>query len=207
MASVDTTAGKVAWNLLQLGLNPSVQQQLYEEVDGWVQKEGMLVPEMFNRANTPILQAIIRETHRLTPAVFINLIKEVQNAPVELHGVTLSPGSVVAFDSYNPGRNPNWLEHPERFMPERWFSEAVEARKGTPAQTLDHPFFAGPFSQGARRCPGSRVAFLEVQVLLAQLVLDWKLDIAEDIQLQDVESKLETTLVPVWPRIHFESRQ
>jgi cytochrome P450 len=203
---VDTTAGKTAWNLLQLGFNPDIQERLYQEVDRSVQKEGELNANVIDRSQTPLLHAFVRETHRITPAAFINIVKEVQTAPVTIHGVELPPGSVVAFDSYNPGMDPDLVEDPETFWPDRWLPEAVESRKGTQKEVIDHPFFSGPFSQGARRCPGSRVANLEVYALMAQLVLDWKLVLPEELKLSDVKSKLETTLLPLWPDVEFVAR-
>jgi cytochrome P450 len=206
LASVDTTAGKTAWNLLQLGFNPDIQERLYQEVDRSVQKEGELNANVIDRSQTPLLHAFVRETHRITPTAFINIVKEVQTAPVTIHGVELPPGSVVAFDSYNPGMDPDLVEDPETFWPDRWLPEAVDSRKGTPKEVIDHPFFSGPFSQGARRCPGSRVANLEVYALMAQLVLDWKLVLPEELKLSDVKSKLETTLLPLWPDVEFVAR-
>lgn len=206
-AAVDTTAGKIAWNLLQLGLNPELQERLHEELDRAVQKEGELNANVFERSNTPLLQSFIRETHRLTPAIVSNIVKEISNSSVEVHGVTLPPGSIFAFDSTSPQIDPNLVENPGEFRPERWFAEEVHARKGTPREVIDHPFFAGPFSQGARRCPGSRVAQVEVQALLAQLILDWKLVLPKELKLEKVGITSETTQIPIWPEMNLEPRQ
>ena len=152
------------------------------------------------------MQNIVRETHRLTPAIFINLIKEIQTTSATIHGVDLPPGSVVAFDSYGPGMNPAFLDDPESFNPDRWLPEAVSARKGTPKETIDHPLFSTPFSHGARRCPGSRVADLEVKALLARLILAWELKLPSGLTLKDVKSELGTTFTPVWPEFEFVPR-
>jgi cytochrome P450 len=205
-AAVDTTAGKMAWNLLQLGLNPELQERLHEELDRAVQKEGELNANVFERSNTPLLQSFIRETHRLTPAIVTNIIKEISQSSVEVHGVTLPPGSIFAFDSTSPQIDPNLVENPDEFRPERWFPEEVKARKGTPREVIDHPFFSGPFSQGARKCPGSRVAQVEVQALLAQLILDWKL-VLPKMKLEDVLITSATTQIPIWPEMKLEPRQ
>ena len=206
-AAVDTTAGKIAWNLLQLGLNPELQERLHEELDRAVQKEGKLNENVFERSNTPLLRSFIRETHRLTPAIVSNIIKEISQSSVEVHGVTLPPGSIFAFDSTSPQRDPNLVEDPDEFRPERWFPEEVQARKGTPREVIDHPFFSGPFSQGARRCPGSRVAQVEVQVLLAQMILDWKFVLPKGLNLSEVGITSETTQIPIWPELKLEPRQ
>jgi cytochrome P450 len=206
LASVDTTAGKLSWNLLQMGLNPSIQERLFEEVDKAVQEEGDLTANVFDKSKTPLLQAIVRETHRLTPAAAFNLVKEVQQSPVEIHGVTLPPGSVVIFDSFNPGMNPDLVDDPEKFTPDRWLAEGIQSRKGTPREIIDHPFFTGPFSQGARRCPGSRVANFETQAMLARLILDWKLITPEGLHLRDVKTNWEAVINPVWPELQFIAR-
>jgi cytochrome P450 len=75
--------------------------------------------------------------------------------------------SVFMFDQFSVGVDPSVVEEPERLTPERRFSDAVEARKGTPMEMLDHPFCSDLFSQGARRCPGSRVAVNETLTFLA----------------------------------------
>jgi cytochrome P450 len=211
-ASVDTTSTKTAWNVLQLALNPEAQERLRTEIlqavemeqqigdrgDGGEGPSSRLTPTVLD---TPYLKAFIRETHRCTPVAPFTLSKEL-SAPAEIHGVELPAGSLVSFESHSPQFDPEFLgeEHdPMEFRPERWLPDAVEARKGTAAAHLDHPFFSGPFSQGSRRCPGSRVAYLEVQSMLAQLVLDWRVEGPENLHWSDVPSSLETMVVPIFP--------
>ena len=53
-------------------------------------------------------------------------------------------------------------------------------------------------------CPSARIASLEVQVMLARLILDWKVILSPDnITLKDIPTKMETTLLPIWPQIEF----
>ena len=58
----------------------------------------------------------------------------------------------------------------------------------------DHPFYSGPFSQGSRRCPASRVAYLEVQAVLASLLLDCKITGPSNdvLHWSDTKGKLQT---------------
>jgi len=207
IAAVDTTAAKMAWNVVQLALNQEVQRELYEQIDAAVQKEGGLTPAVFERNDIPLLQAFIRETHRCTPPLFGDIMKEV-SVPTEVYGVTLPAGSSVMFDCLTNQWDPELVEDPMAFKPERWYKDAVEARKGTPAAIIDHPFYSGPFSQGARRCPGSRVAYLEVQAMIARLLLDWKIEGPGDMHWKDVEGKLQTLFVPVFPEgVRFVPRK
>jgi cytochrome P450 len=106
--------------------------------------------------------------------------------------------------------DPTIVEDPMEFRPERWLKDAVEERKGTPSSIVDHPFYSGPFSQGSRRCPGSRVAYLEVQSILATLLLDWEIEgPKEHIHWSEVKGKLQTFFVPnfnLLPQIRFVPR-
>ena len=60
-------------------------------------------------------------------------------------------------------------------------------------------------STGARKCPGSRVAVNEIQVLLSQLVLDWK--ITSPIKsMKDATYHLRTFMEMEMPELQFEAR-
>lgn len=75
----------------------------------------------------------------------------------------------------------------------------VEARKGTHAEVVDHPLLRSPFSAGARMCPGSRVADLEVLVFAAQLVRDYKITLTDPsiTQLSDIPYQTKLTIQPL----------
>ena len=125
---------------------------------------------------------------------------------MELHGVPVKKGEVGSLLGYTTGMDPSIVDHPEEFRPERWLPDAVEARKGTKKEIIDHPFLKDPFSQGARKCPGSRVATNEIQVMLAQLTMDWKM--TSPIKTMADASYSQRTAVEVdLPTIQFESRQ
>ena len=71
---------------------------------------------------------------------------------------------------------------------------------------LDEMLLSGPFSAGARKCPGSRVAGLEVRAFLSRLVQDWR------FELVDAPTKIRyyqgTTITPSpMPRFRFHARK
>ncbi|EJK55257.1 hypothetical protein THAOC_25027, partial [Thalassiosira oceanica] len=72
-----------------------------------------------------------------------------------------------------------FVEDPTSFRPERFLPEAVDARRGTPSEILDHPSFVDPFGRGKRRCLGSNVAVAEITVLAARLVQDYELSLED----------------------------
>lgn len=160
---------------------------------------------MFDRKNSPYLYATIRETQRLNPPSTLYSIKNV-DSKIEINGLQLEEGDVVALEGFSIGMDPKYVDEPTKFLPERWLSEAVAARKGTEKEIIDHAFLKEPFSQGSRRCPGSRVAANETQVLLSQLVLDWKMS-TEAKTLDDVNYSQKTLLQLDMPVIEFEARE
>eukprot|EP00567_Pseudictyota_dubia_P018295 CAMPEP_0197433550 /NCGR_PEP_ID=MMETSP1175-20131217/1419_1 /TAXON_ID=1003142 /ORGANISM="Triceratium dubium, Strain CCMP147" /LENGTH=618 /DNA_ID=CAMNT_0042961967 /DNA_START=53 /DNA_END=1909 /DNA_ORIENTATION=+ len=206
-AAVDTTSGKMGWNVLHAALNPGVQERLYKEISTATSSNGgRLTPEILDRSKTPFLHAFVRESHRLTPVVPIATRKRVASDNLTIHGVTLPRGSAVACDGFSLGQDPSYVDEPRSFRPERWLDDAVASRKGTPKELIDHPFFKGPFSQGARNCPGSRVALNEVTVILSQLLLDYRISAPGVSSLDDVAYAQHTVLEPRMPSLHFEPR-
>jgi len=153
------------------------------------------------------LHATIRESHRLTPAAPISITKENSLADIEIHGMSCPKDSLFTFDAYSMGVNPSIVENPTLFQPERFLEEAVQSRKGTPAEVLDHPLLKSPFSHGSRKCPGARVATNEILIMVSQLVLDWKISAPPEIKrFEDMDYEITAMISPLLPKLKFERR-
>jgi len=204
-AAVDTTSSVLAWNLFHIARSADIQKTLFEELSRSVHNigKGELTGDVLSRENAPYLHAVIRESHRLTPSV-VGIMKRVDKE-IEVNGVALKEGEVVMFQSYTIGMDPDLVDNPDEFLPERWLPNAVAERKGTKKEVIDHSFLKEPFSQGARRCPGSRVAATEVQIMLAQLVLDWKMESSVK-SMKDIDYRQKTTVELIMPKIDFKAR-
>ena len=206
-AAVDTTSAPMSWNLYHIAVNQDVQAKLYDELSSALEKCGAINEEFLKQSTCPYLHAVIRESHRLSPATPVALNKDNPFAEVEIHGTKIPKDSFVSFDNYSVGIDPNIVDNPMEFQPERWMDDAIEARKGTPAEVLDHPLYKSPFSHGSRKCPGSRVANNEVLILLCQLVLDWKITAPSDIKrFEDMDYLLTSMITPKLPKMEFEKR-
>ena len=99
----------------------------------------------------------------------------------------------------------------DTFEPEQWLDDAVQKRVGTPAEILDHPLYRDPFSAGARKCPGSRVANYEALVMMSQLILDWNIsfqdaDIGKYKSWRDIPYNQGLTVQPSVPPLKFDKR-
>mmetsp|Transcript_34659 Transcript_34659/g.42379 ORF Transcript_34659/g.42379 Transcript_34659/m.42379 type:complete len:341 (+) Transcript_34659:806-1828(+) len=206
LVGVDTTSSVTSWNLMHLAMNAEVQERLYEELSEAVAKkgcDGTVTAEVLGRKVSPYLHMCIRESHRVTPAFGAAMWKGNSHSDVEIHGEIIPKGSMVQMGhvSYDE----EFVDQPRMFRPERWTAEAVAARKDTKSEVLDHPFLRDPFSQGARRCPGSRVATNEIFAMIAQLVLDWKISAPTINSLDDVKYDC-SPIKPIFPTLKFEPR-
>lgn len=205
-AAIDTTSSLMSWNMLHLALNHEVQEKLHAELVESTQKCGGLNAEALRKGNVPYLHAVLRETHRLTPSSPVTIFKENSLADLEIHGSTIPKDSLLILDALSVGLDENIVEDPEEFRPERWFPDAVEARKGTAAEILDHPYYRDAFSQGSRKCPGSRVANNEVLIMISQLVLDWEMSPPEGYGKEDVTYSMHGMVHPNLPQLKFVAR-
>lgn len=152
--AVDTTSSVLGWNLFHVARDPRVQEILYQELQQAVKtkgKDGVLTLEALSRDSVPYLYAIFRETHRLTPPGPITVSRQIMQEGVSLFNKPMQKGDKVAMDGYSIGMDPALVDQPDKYLPERWLPDAVEARKGTPKELLDHPLLRDGFSQGQFR--------------------------------------------------------
>jgi cytochrome P450 len=202
-AGIDTTAGMLSWKLLHLASSPEAQDKIHQELQPTL-SHGKLTRESLV---LPYLNACIRESHRLRNPI-VTIPMKVLPEERSVHGQRLPKDSVIIFDGYSTGmQHEHFVEPVNEFHPERFSPEAVQERKGTDSQIVDHTLFKNPFSDGARKCPGSRVASLEAVAFCAQLVLDYKMELPSGIQhWSDVSYGLETVTTAYLPKIQFSPR-
>jgi cytochrome P450 len=207
IAAIDTTSSLLSWNIMHLAMNQDVQDKLRTELVETVAKNGGLNSQALKKSSSPYLHAVIRESHRLTPAGLLAFMKENSLSEVEIHGTVVPMGSLFCMDAFSVGMDPEFVLDPKDFRPERWLPDAVESRKGTPSEIIDHGFYKDPFSQGSRKCPGSRVASNEVLIMVSQLILDWKISAPSRFKnVDDVDYMLTGTIQPKLPKLEFTSR-
>jgi cytochrome P450 len=203
VASVDTTSSIVNWCLTHLARHPPLQQRVRLEL-----REALaaapLATVIADAERQPYLKAFIRETHRVTPSLANSSVKQT-DCDLELGGYAVPAGSLVALDNRTLSHDPRLVPDHKAFRPERWLPAEVEARKGTPAEIIDHRLLAAPFSAGARMCPGSRIAQIEVRAMLSCLLNDWHIAFAEPAAVPDeLPYHFGTTLSPSpMPKLSF----
>ncbi|KAJ9706714.1 hypothetical protein PVL29_001943 [Vitis rotundifolia] len=117
----------------------------------------------------PYLQAVVKETFRLHPAVPFLLPRRVEG-DTDIAGFTVPKNTQVLVNAWAIGRDPNTWENPNSFVPERFL--------GLDMGVKGQNFELIPFGAGRRICPGLPLAIRMVHLMLASLIhsYDWKLE-------------------------------
>ena len=159
-AGHETTAKSMCWALADFLVRPEVVARIRDEI-GTVFGDGPIDPSRIDELT--YLDAAIRESMRLTPVT--TLLQREITRDIELGGMPIAKGTVVAPCNYLAHRHPGTWEAPDEFRPERFLDPSK--RYGP------HEFF--PFGGGRRRCLGVAFASYEMPLVIATLLRNFDL--------------------------------
>ena len=143
-------------------------------------------------ARLPYLQAVVKETLRLHPAVPL-LIPRKASVDVQISGFIVPKGAQVLVNAWAIGRDASTWENPYSFKPERFLGLDVDV-KGRNFELI-------PFGAGRRICPGLPLAIRMLHLMLGSLIksFDWKLESKVTTENMDMEEKFGITLQKAQP--------
>jgi cytochrome P450 len=139
VAGHETTASQLAWAFSLICRAPAVQRRLAAELDAGEEDAYMT--------------ATINEVMRRRP-VLPNAEPRLVKEPIEIGGITYSPGVVLIINSHLVHHDPEIYPDPYAFAPERFLGK-------TPGT-----YTWLPFGGGRRRCLGASFALLEMKIVL-----------------------------------------
>ncbi|RLN69575.1 hypothetical protein BBP00_00000272 [Phytophthora kernoviae] len=167
IAGRDTTADALGWLFHVLSENPSVEEKLRSELLTHIpnlttDKEYVPTVEEFNEV--PYLEATIRELLRILPAGPA-IATYCARDTVFPDGTFVPKGTDIGLAFYTTGRLPSvWGEDVAAFKPERF----LDPETGKAIQVSSSKFCA--FSAGPRICVGRNLAFLEMKIVIANIL-------------------------------------
>ncbi|XVF52763.1 hypothetical protein PTKIN_Ptkin05aG0044600 [Pterospermum kingtungense] len=185
VAGTDTTSSTLEWAMAELLRNTQVLLKAKKELEEAIGKGKPVEESDINRL--PYLQAIIKETFRLHPAVPL-LLPRRAGADVEICGFTVPEGAQVFVNVWAIGRDPSIWENPSAFMPERFLGSEIDVK--------GRDFGLIPFGAGRRICPGLPVANRMLPLMLGSLIhsFDWKLEGGVSPEEMNMDEKFGITL-------------
>lgn len=189
-ASIDTTAYSTLWVLYHLARNPMVQENLYQELCSNLGKDGNVTSGSL--AKLSYLKACVKESARMTPVFAQN--RRILDKDVVLSGFLVPAKTIIGLDFYSTGTSEKHFENALEYKPERWLRENKKEI---------HPFAILQFGYGPRMCIGSRVAELEMYLLVAKVIQRFRLEYHHE----PLEMIQKLSAVPEKPvRIKFVDR-
>ncbi|KAL0414118.1 UNVERIFIED_CONTAM: cytochrome [Sesamum radiatum] len=166
VAGTETSAATITWAMTALIKKPEVLKKVQQEIRTQVEKKGSVDEDDIHKL--PYFKAVVKETLRLYPPAPLSLPRLTTKACV-VDGYQVEPDSIVYVNVWAIGRDPDFWENPDKFLPERFLNSNLDF-KGQ-----DFGFL--PFGSGRRVCPGMALGIAEVEVALANLLysFDWEL--------------------------------
>ncbi|WP_071190335.1 cytochrome P450 [Trichormus sp. NMC-1] len=176
VAGHETTANSLTWAFYWIHHTPQVREKLLQELDNLGEQ-----PDANEIFKLPYLNAICSETLRLYPVVML-VLNRFLKSPLEVMGYNLEPGTVVIPCIYLTHHREDLYPDSKQFKPERFLE-----RQFSTSEFL-------PFGGGNRRCIGMAFAMFEMKLVLATVLSQWQMELADTKPLQPVRKS--TLLVP-----------
>ncbi|KAJ9674878.1 hypothetical protein PVL29_024046 [Vitis rotundifolia] len=185
IAGTETSAATVVWAMTELMKNPIVMKKAQEELRNLIGKKGFVDEDDLQKLS--YLKALVKETMRLYPAAPLLVPRETLEK-CGIDGYEIAPKTLVFVNAWAIGRDPEFWENPEEFMPERFLGSSIDF-KGQ-----DYQFI--PFGGGRRICPGLLLGAVMVELTLANLLysFDWEMPAGMNKEDIDTHSKPGVTM-------------
>jgi cytochrome P450 len=186
LAGHETTANALGWTIYLLTQHPEIAERVALEVRSAETRSGL--GEGINEDS--LLFRIIRESLRLYPPAWA-IGRRAAN-DLQIGGITIPKGAIVLACQWAMHRSGRYFSRPTRFDPDRW----------TPEFQCTLPKYAFfPFGAGPRSCIGERFAWMELGIVLNELLCRWRF---ERVPGQTIKPRPAITLRPNKP-IHVRA--
>lgn len=168
VAGHETTATALAWALYWIHKQPQVREKLLAELDNLGENYD---PNTIFRL--PYLNAVCSETLRIYP-VAIQALNRLVKSPLQIGEYQFTPGTLLIPCVYLTHHREDLYPDSQTFKPERFLE-----RQFAPGEYL-------PFGGGNRRCLGMAFALFEMKLVLATILSNWHMELANSTPVQPV---------------------
>ncbi|CAG8476171.1 13518_t:CDS:2 [Funneliformis caledonium] len=173
VGGIDSTANKFSFVAYHLAHNPDVLKRLRIELDSLFEKKGDRRLDLESLTGLVYTDAIIKEAFRIfTPAPYT-----ARNSTAEdiVAGRVWPEGTQYIINIHGVNHNEKYWDEPEKFNPDRHLNMKMSP---------PHIIFGG----GRRICPGRKLAFIELKVMIALIYHKF------DIELSNMNPRIKFIL-------------
>ncbi|CAH1380096.1 unnamed protein product [Tenebrio molitor] len=183
-AATETIAITVGLLLSMMGLYPTIQKSIQEELDSiFDSSERNVTVEDVNKMYC--LERVIKETMRLFPAV--PFIKRAVDKDIQLDSHVLPKDSEVYIPVMSLHRRPDLWKDPLVFDPDRFLAESEASR---PAYSYL------PFSSGTKNCIGFKYAMLSMKTTLAVFFKHYEVQSSKHKSIEELDFRVNIVAYP-----------
>jgi unspecific monooxygenase len=153
-AAVETGGNTLTYLFWELARQPEIGKRLHEELRALAPpttNDEVPLPGSKTIQSHPLLNAVIKETLRLWPAVAGGQPRRTPRLSFRLHGHYIPPNVVIQSYPYTLNHNSLVFPEPEVWRPSRWIDSS-------PEELLEMEKIFRPFGSGPTRCIGEHFA-------------------------------------------------
>ena len=186
LAGHETTANALSWTIYLLTQHPEIAQRVAEEAVGM--RSGASASDAESGLGIDqdtLLSRVIHESLRLYPPAWA--IGRRATRDLQIGGTEVPKGAIVLACQWAVHRSGRFFSNPTEFDPDRWTADLQ--------RTLPKYVFF-PFGGGPRSCIGEGFTWMELWVVLSEILCRWKFEIVPG---QTVKPKASITLRPEKP--------
>ena len=217
MAGQHNSSNVGSWIMLRLASDPQIAEELYQEqLDQLDNKSGNLPPLRFEDMDRlPLHVNVVKETLRMHNAIHSVLRLVKRPLPVPTTPWTVPPGHALLASPGVSANSAEYFPNPTKWDPHRWDDHKLEednetdmvdygygrVSKGTKNAYL-------PFGGGRHRCIGEKFAYINLQVITATMVRNFRfrnIDGEKGVPATDYSTMFSRPMEPA--QIFWERRE
>lgn len=174
LAGHETTQIAISWAMSWLHRCPEYADRLRAELDIDDSIEAII--------RSPLLDGICNESLRIN-SIVSDIVRTLRD-PMEWEEATLPAGTNIAVAICLVHEDPELYPEPFKFDPDRWKDRSFKPNE----------FMA--FGGGIRRCLGASLAMLEMKIVVATWIRNFRFELPEDLPEQEPLYRRNVTMAP-----------